>query len=84
MNDVQGKTAFVTGGASGIGRGIVGAFIDAGMKVVLADLRQDHIEEARPMFLARQEAMLAAMPEKINPGLIEPTRPPPNSGGKPG
>jgi NAD(P)-dependent dehydrogenase (short-subunit alcohol dehydrogenase family) len=46
MKSVEGKTAFVTGGASGIGLGIVGAFVDAGMKVVIADLRPDHIEQA--------------------------------------
>jgi NAD(P)-dependent dehydrogenase (short-subunit alcohol dehydrogenase family) len=50
---VQGKTAFITGGASGIGLGIAGAFVDAGMKVVLADLRQDHIDEALAAFEKR-------------------------------
>ena len=39
MKNVAGKVAFVTGGASGIGLGIAGAFVDAGMKVVTADLR---------------------------------------------
>jgi NAD(P)-dependent dehydrogenase (short-subunit alcohol dehydrogenase family) len=43
---VAGKTAFITGGASGIGLGMAHAFVRAGMKVVLADLRQDHIEAA--------------------------------------
>lgn len=46
MKDVQGKVAFITGGASGIGLGIAGAFVDAGMRVVVADMRQDHIEAA--------------------------------------
>ena len=46
MKDLQGKTAFITGGASGIGLGIAGAFVEAGMNVVLADLRQDHIDAA--------------------------------------
>jgi NAD(P)-dependent dehydrogenase (short-subunit alcohol dehydrogenase family) len=50
---VQGKTAFITGGASGIGLGIAGAFVDAGMKVVLADLRQDHIDAALAGFETR-------------------------------
>jgi len=50
MKNVSGKVAFVTGGASGIGLGIAGAFVEAGMKVVLADLRQDHIDEALATF----------------------------------
>src|SRR5580692_2259377 len=53
MKLVQGKTAFITGGASGIGLGIAGAFVDAGMKVVVADLRQDHIDEALVAFETR-------------------------------
>ena len=46
MEDVEGRTAFVTGGASGIGLGMATAFVGAGMKVVIADLRRDHIETA--------------------------------------
>ncbi len=44
--EVDGKTAFVTGGASGIGLGMATAFVEAGMNVVIADLRRDHIERA--------------------------------------
>jgi NAD(P)-dependent dehydrogenase (short-subunit alcohol dehydrogenase family) len=46
MREVEGKTAFVTGGASGIGLGMATAFAAAGMNVVIADLRRDHIETA--------------------------------------
>lgn len=46
MKNLQDKVAFITGGASGIGLGIARAFISAGLKVVLADLRQDHIDKA--------------------------------------
>jgi NAD(P)-dependent dehydrogenase (short-subunit alcohol dehydrogenase family) len=53
MKDLQGKVAFITGGASGIGLGIAGAFLDAGMRAVLADLRQDHIDEAMAEFTRR-------------------------------
>jgi NAD(P)-dependent dehydrogenase (short-subunit alcohol dehydrogenase family) len=44
--EVEGRTAFVTGGASGIGLGMSKAFAAAGMNVVIADLRRDHIETA--------------------------------------
>jgi NAD(P)-dependent dehydrogenase (short-subunit alcohol dehydrogenase family) len=53
---VEGKTAFITGGASGIGLGIAGAFVAAGMNVVLADLRQDHIDEALGAFKKRGQS----------------------------
>ena len=56
MQNVQGKVAFVTGGASGIGLGIAGAFVAAGMKVVLADLRKDHIDEAMADFDQRGQS----------------------------
>ncbi|HEY6816950.1 MAG TPA: SDR family NAD(P)-dependent oxidoreductase [Croceibacterium sp.] len=47
MQDLAGKTAFVTGGASGIGLGIAKALLGEGMKVVVADIREDHLEDAR-------------------------------------
>jgi NAD(P)-dependent dehydrogenase (short-subunit alcohol dehydrogenase family) len=50
MQAVEGKTAFVTGGASGIGLGMATAFVGAGMNVVIADLRSDHIETALARF----------------------------------
>jgi NAD(P)-dependent dehydrogenase (short-subunit alcohol dehydrogenase family) len=46
MREVAGRTAFVTGGASGIGLGMATAFAGAAMNVVIADLRRDHIEAA--------------------------------------
>ena len=56
MKDVQDKVAFITGGASGIGLGIAGAFVEAGMRVVLADLRQDHIDAALGAFRERGQS----------------------------
>lgn len=44
MQNLGGKTAFVTGGASGIGLGIAKALLGAGMNVVIADIRQDHLD----------------------------------------
>jgi len=38
MRELAGKTAFVTGGASGIGLALGRAFAEAGMKVMLADI----------------------------------------------
>src|SRR5437899_12402094 len=53
MTHLHGSVAFIPGEASGIGLGIAGAFVDAGMKVVLADLRQDHIDAAAALFKQR-------------------------------
>ena len=47
MQNLNGKTAFITGGASGIGLGIAKAVLGAGMNVVIADIRDDHLESAR-------------------------------------
>ncbi|MDB5717859.1 MAG: short-chain dehydrogenase [Sphingomonas bacterium] len=46
MIDIEGRTAFVTGGASGIGLGMAKRLLDAGAKVAIADIRQDHLDAA--------------------------------------
>jgi NAD(P)-dependent dehydrogenase (short-subunit alcohol dehydrogenase family) len=46
MKDLKGKTAFITGGASGVGYGMAHAFLKAGMNVVIADIRGDKLASA--------------------------------------
>lgn len=46
MINFAGRTAFVTGGANGIGIGLVRALLAEGCKVAIADIRQDAIEKA--------------------------------------
>lgn len=46
MKDISGKTAIVTGAASGIGLGIATALAEAGANVVMADIQKDAVEQA--------------------------------------
>jgi len=46
MEDLSGKVAFVTGGASGIGLAMAQAFAKEGAKVVLADIEAEPLKQA--------------------------------------
>ena len=50
MKNVEGKVAFITGGANGAGFGMAQAFLKSGMKVVIADIRQDSLDRAMALF----------------------------------
>ena len=50
MENLKGRTAFITGGASGIGLGIAKACAKEGMNTVIVDLRQSAIDEALKLF----------------------------------
>ncbi len=50
MKDFAGKVAFITGGASGAGFGQAKVFSEAGCKIVIVDIRQDHLDEAKAYF----------------------------------
>jgi len=47
VQDLAGKTAIVTGAASGIGLGIARGFARAGMNIALADIEAEALEHAR-------------------------------------
>ncbi len=49
----QGKTAFITGGVSGIGFGIARAFSDVGMDLILAYRNEDYRAQAEAWLKAR-------------------------------
>lgn len=63
MEKVEGKVAFITGGASGMGLGMAKVFAENGMKVVIADIRQDALNEAMDYFTRKK---LPAHPIKVD------------------
>jgi NADP-dependent 3-hydroxy acid dehydrogenase YdfG len=50
MKKIEGKVAFITGAANGAGFGMAQVFSKNGMKVVLADIRQDSLDRAMASF----------------------------------
>jgi NAD(P)-dependent dehydrogenase (short-subunit alcohol dehydrogenase family) len=50
MKEVAGRTAFITGGASGIGLGMARAFVAAGMQVVITYRSEEHQRSALTHF----------------------------------
>lgn len=60
MKDLAGRTAFVTGGANGIGLGLARALLAQGCKVAIADIREDAIAAALKT-LDNQEAIGIAL-----------------------
>jgi len=45
IKDFKGKVVVITGGASGIGRGLAYGFAKRGMKIVLADINKENLEK---------------------------------------
>lgn len=57
MRDLRDKVAVVTGGANGIGRGIVEALLEAGSQVVIADVEEPVLTRAVDELSGRGEVM---------------------------
>lgn len=47
MDDLAGRTALITGGASGIGLGMASAFVAAGLRVAIADVNEAGLAAAK-------------------------------------
>jgi NAD(P)-dependent dehydrogenase (short-subunit alcohol dehydrogenase family) len=65
MKEFQGKVAVVTGAASGIGRALAERCAREGMKVVLADIEEQALMQARED-LAAQGAQTIAVPTDVS------------------
>jgi NAD(P)-dependent dehydrogenase (short-subunit alcohol dehydrogenase family) len=57
MKNLVGKTALITGGASGIGLGMARAFIAAGLRVVIADINESALQAAKAGLLGLEMAV---------------------------
>ena len=65
MEQVAGKVAFVTGGASGIGLAMVRAFTGAGMRVAVADIEQAALDRVADEF-AESNAEVITLQVDVN------------------
>jgi NAD(P)-dependent dehydrogenase (short-subunit alcohol dehydrogenase family) len=55
MKQFAGRVAFVTGGGSGIGFGLVQSFLQLGMKVVAVDFNKDYLREKQDALAGRAD-----------------------------
>ncbi|MEM7016714.1 MAG: SDR family NAD(P)-dependent oxidoreductase [Pseudomonadota bacterium] len=67
MEDITGKVAFITGGGSGIGLGMAEAFLSAGMKVAIADIRTDRMAEAASQLKEKGHEVLSVEADVRSP-----------------
>lgn len=61
MQDFEGRTAVITGGASGIGRALAERFAQARMNVVLADIEKDALDRAVKEMEERQYRVIGVL-----------------------
>jgi NAD(P)-dependent dehydrogenase (short-subunit alcohol dehydrogenase family) len=71
MRDLTGKTAFVTGGASGIGLAMGHAFAAAGMRVMLADIEAKPLEAAVAGFKGNLPEVRGVQCDVRDPAAVE-------------
>lgn len=65
MREFEGKTAVVTGAASGIGRALAQKFADARMRVVLADIEKAALDRAVRELEERQHRVLGVVTDTM-------------------
>lgn len=71
MQNLEGKVALVTGGASGIGLAMVNSFAASGMRVVMADIEQDALAAASGGFSESNADVQPMLLDVTNAGQFE-------------
>jgi NAD(P)-dependent dehydrogenase (short-subunit alcohol dehydrogenase family) len=71
MRDLAGKTAFVTGGASGIGLAMGRGFAEAGAKVMLADIEAAALDRAVASFTGNLPEVRGVQCDVRDPAAVE-------------
>lgn len=71
MQDLKGKTAFVTGAAGGIGLGIATVFARAGMNVTITDIQEDQLAVAESELKAITDNVLALQVDSTDKHSLE-------------
>jgi NAD(P)-dependent dehydrogenase (short-subunit alcohol dehydrogenase family) len=65
MQDFNGKTAVITGGASGIGLGLAEHCAQLGMNVVLGDIQKDALDQAVVQVEQRQASVIGVVTDTM-------------------
>ena len=71
MQDVSGKVAFITGGASGMGLAMARSFSAAGMKVAIADIEQAAIDRVLVEFKKTNAKVIGLQVDVTNRDAME-------------
>jgi NAD(P)-dependent dehydrogenase (short-subunit alcohol dehydrogenase family) len=71
MKKLEGKTAFVTGAAGGIGLGLAKTFARAGMNIVIADIQDKQLKVAESELQEITDNVLALVVDTTDTGSIE-------------
>ena len=71
MEKLEGKTAFVTGAAGGIGLGLAKTFARSGMNIVIADIQDKQLKVAESELQEITDNVLALVVDTTDTGSIE-------------
>jgi NAD(P)-dependent dehydrogenase (short-subunit alcohol dehydrogenase family) len=71
MENLQGRTAVVTGAASGIGLSVVEAFAEAGMRIVMADIDEELLQTHATRLTGEGADILAVTADVRDPDAVE-------------